>query len=223
MSKGMSVNQAEFDRKVSDMDVVLAGFPWDNTEAYTNWLAQTYYLVRHSTRFISLAAGLTPVEDRDGHYGMIHHLKGETNHDLLVLRDLKELGRSIDEFSESPATRLIVHNQYYWITNGHPLSMCGYALMLEGLSVKSGPGALAKIAKSPHKKANSFLKVHVEVDQDHYAEGLGVLEGLPSNVMEQIRKNFEESGLLYARLLEECAAKGNAHVAPMKSAGRKAA
>lgn len=228
MSGKLNLTTESFDKEVQAMTSRIPDVPWENPVAYAEWLAQTYFLVRHTTRFVALAAGRTAVEDRETHYAMVHHLKEEANHDLVALRDIKALDDSIENHVEFPETRLIRNNQYYWIENGHPMALNGYALLLEGLSVKMGPAILERLKNSPNKDATAFLKLHVEVDQDHYADGLEHLVKAPEPIMRQIFANLEESSLLYIRMLERCieTAKKAGKTLPQgagKNAGRKAA
>lgn len=197
----------ELDQRIRQISASFPEIAWENPDVYANWLAQQYFLVRHTTRFVALAAGKMPIGNRDAHYEMIHHLKGETNHDLLLLKDLKALGRDISEFTEDVETRLICNNQYYWLENGHPLAMLGYALMLEGFSIMVVPDVLKRILKTPSAKATAFLKLHTDSDEDHYPEGIENLGKAPEAVLAQIMANLEESWLLYEKMVQNCALK----------------
>src|SRR4051812_48763357 len=103
-------------------------FPWENREAYLQWLAQTYYLVRHTTRFLCLSAARAPIDKRELHYGFVKHLGEESNHDIPLINDMKKLGAAPDQYPELPQTRLLRNNQYYWLDNGGVYSLMGYSL-----------------------------------------------------------------------------------------------
>ena len=55
-----------------DVDVSAATdrFPWEERAAYADWLAQTYYYVRHTTRLIASAAARFPIDERGN---SLHH------------------------------------------------------------------------------------------------------------------------------------------------------
>jgi len=54
--------KAELDRQCQITHEILIHSPWENQSFYAEWLAQTYFYVRHSTRLLCLAAA------RFGHY-----------------------------------------------------------------------------------------------------------------------------------------------------------
>lgn len=219
MSSKVKATARELDRRIREISASFPEINWEDPEVYANWLAQQYYLVRHTTRFVSLGAGRMPVDNREGHQVMLHHLKGEINHDALLLRDIKTLGRDISEFTEDIETRLLCNNQYYWLDHGHPLVMNGYALMLEGFSIMVVPDVLKRLMASPYAKATSFLKLHTDSDEDHYPDGIKNLEKLPEAIMTDILANLEQSWYLYCRMVQNCAVKKSSGTQKTKAAG----
>lgn len=202
MNRGNNKLTTAFEKHIAEAARALDGFPWESQDAYALWLSQTYYLVRHTTRFLALAAARAPIGERELHYGFVHHLKEESHHDLPLIKDLKALGSSPEQFPVLPETRMIIHNQYYWLEHGSVHSLSGYALLLEGLSVRCIPEMLKRLSAAGLGKATTFLKLHMEVDQEHFKEGTSALEHVPQAFYDEVLMNLEESALQYIRLYE---------------------
>lgn len=176
--------------------------PWHDPEFYKMWLAQTHYLIRHTTKLLALAAAYVKVENRKHHYVMLDHIKGELHHDLMPLKDLKDFGADISEFPELPETEMIRQLQYYWISHENPLSLCGYAFLLEGAAKFYGPQLLKSLQAKYGTKGSLFLKVHVTVDQEHYEEGSLFLDTLNLEECQYIIRNMQQSNILYSRMID---------------------
>lgn len=170
---------------------------------YCDWMAQTYFFVRHSTRLLALSAGKTPFELQAFHQRFLAHAAEEKNHDLLLVRDLESFGKSPADFEELPITKVFYRNQYFAIENIHPLSFLGYVYLLESIPVLIGKEILPTLLEKYPKQACSFFKLHCEEDVDHLEKLDGVLNSLPKPIYDSIQFNFEESADLYWRLLEE--------------------
>ncbi len=190
-----------FEEKVEEVACVLNEFPWQNREAYCMWLTQTYYLVRHTTRLLCLAAAKTPIENREMHYEWLTHLKEEKNHDLPILKDLKALGRTIEGAVEFEETQLLINNQYHWLSVGTDVSLLGYALMLEGLSVKCIPSMLKSLEAAELENASSFIKLHGHIVEGHYPAGLDLLTKITSpKIQNEIMDNLKQTSLIYSKI-----------------------
>lgn len=193
-----------FDKHVALVGQAMERFPLENKERYAAWLAQTYFFVRHTTRFLTIAAANAPIEERDLHYDMIHHLKGELHHDQVALNDLAAMGYKPTDFPEMIETSLLYQSQYYWLERTSVPSLIGYALLLEGLACKHGPMMLARIERHG-KKATAFLRLHCEVDVAHYADGLKSLEQYKESDYPLIARNLEQTSQTYIQMLERVA------------------
>lgn len=193
----------EFEKCVAAASETLQALPVANRQVYAAWLAQTYYYVKHSTHLICLAAGNCPVDNRQTHYGIIRHLDGETNHDLIAVNDLKAMGLELQQFPELMPTRLLWQTQYYWLDRGPALVLYGYALLLEGLAVKAGPPLMAAAEAAHGKKAVAFLRVHSKEDVDHFAEGLKLMQRTTAEEREAIHQNLLQSTYLYQDFVTE--------------------
>ena len=96
---------AELSSLIEQVSSQFERFPWETRSAYIHWLSQTYFYVRHTTCFLSLTAARWGVKNREQQYHAIKHLREESGHDLLILRDVNHLDISIDDFNEWPVTQ----------------------------------------------------------------------------------------------------------------------
>lgn len=157
--------------------------PWDQKEFYANYLAQTFYYVRHSTRILALSAGrLSYEKDQKIHLRFLKHLGEEANHEKLALNDLKFLGYKLQDFDELNSTRFFYEPQYYKIEHQHPLALMGYILFLEVLAQNVCPPLSAKLTNLYGKKSATFLLVHGEEDPSHVEEAKNCSQSLMTSL-----------------------------------------
>lgn len=168
---------------------------------YANWVAQQYYIVRHSTPLLALSAGRS-IDNNAYHMRCIHHLNEEKGHDKMLLQDLKSLGFSTKDFSELCSTQAYYQAQYYWIEHKNPLSFLGYILFMEEIAVEYGP-IVGKKALEINPKSGLFLNHHSDNDEDHLAEAYAVIEKLPEQDKKHILENLTLAASLYASMLYE--------------------
>lgn len=176
---------------------------FQNISIYSNWLAQTYYFVRHSTRLLALSAALCPFELQGFHQRALDHAAEEKNHEKMLIHDLKHLGTNISDFPESPVTASFYQTQYYAIENIHPLAFLGYVSLLEMLPITVGLDLLPKIEATFGKNATSFLRVHSQEDVDHMKSLEGVLASLDISAQKVIEQNLKQATFLYCTMLSE--------------------
>lgn len=191
-----------FDHEIETLSESFRMFPWLEKESYALWLAQTYYLVRHTPRLLGLAAGKFGVEQEAMHRVALEGLKEESGHDQLALNDIKSLGFDLSELPELPQTAAIFQSQYYRVDYTGPISLFGYALMLEGLASSIGENLVMILSEQYGKKPVSFLRVHAVHDSDHYGEGLKALSHVSEKERDGIIQNLKQSRVLYSTLLE---------------------
>src|SRR5688572_20045967 len=124
----------------TQMKTMADAFPWSSRYAYGDWLAQTYYYVRHSTRLLAAAAARFPFDDRGSalHYRFAAHIIEEKRHEELALHDLKRLGLRLDQFEERHSTRMFYEPQYYKIEQQAPSVLFGYIVPLEAIAAAHG-------------------------------------------------------------------------------------
>ena len=176
-------------------------FPWENLHAYSMWLSQTYYYVRHSTRLIALSSASIGLENQDFHWRLNAHLDEEKGHEKMCLNDLKHLSRELGP--EVVPTSAFYQCQYYWITRQDPLAFWGYVLMLEGLAAKHGPRLGERLREAYGAKGISFVKVHAEEDQDHIVKAIEYAQKMKPDVQALVIQNMEQSAQLYSLMLTE--------------------
>lgn len=201
----------ELDHQLEITGKALQQSPWSNPEFYAQWLAQTTFFVRHSTRLLSLSAGLCSQDYQAYHQRFIQHAQEEKGHENLTLLDLKSLHRRIEEFSELPSTQSFFQTQYYWIMQKNPLAFFGYILCLECLAVKQGPALTKAVTESHGPKSAHFLRVHSEDDVDHVKEAVKQVSEMPPDVQELIFQNLQQSFANYRNILAECRALSQHH------------
>lgn len=178
--------------------------PWDNKEFYANYLAQTFYYVRHSTRLLALSASRLSYEEQQNlHLRFLKHLSEEANHERLAINDLKALGYTTADFPELNSTRFFYESQYYKIEHKDPLALMGYILYLEVLAQNICPPLAKKLTTIYGKKAATFLLVHGEEDPHHVEEAQKLLASLGSPAITMITENLEQSSVAFDLMMKE--------------------
>lgn len=188
------------------LNLALEHFPFEVKRAYADWLAQTFYYVRHSTRLLAAAAARFP-QDALGdalHLRFAKHMAEEKKHELLCVHDVKALGLSIAELPEHASTRMFYETQYFKVEHKHPTALLGYILPLEAIAVTGGPAHLARVkAAYPTTKCWSFVHVHAEEDPDHLEKAFQAIESLPPELHPAILENLLQSTDAYINMLAE--------------------
>lgn len=184
-----------------------AKFPWDNKSAYAEFVAQTFYYVRHSTRLLALAAGMIAPENRRAFDRYIKHISEERNHEVLARRDLEELGFDLDQMPEMSVTRLLWEPQYYKVMHKSPMALLGYILPLEALAANEGGNVVQRLKEAYGAKCLSFLRLHGEEDIKHVKDAIALTESLDKSDYELVRENIEQTVLAYAGWLKGISAK----------------
>lgn len=177
--------------------------PWDDKEFYSDFLAQLYFYVQHTTRLIAFRAARTSVNHRESHYEILQHLKEEFHHDKLLVNDLRALNKKISDFTEYPETSLIYQSQYYFIQNFPESSHLGFSLLIEGFAATAGPKIVKILRQYYPSKACTFLHTHATVDQDHYHVGIEAMAKVPKEELVYINKNILQSFFLYSSMIKK--------------------
>lgn len=179
----------------------LKAFPWADKTCYGDYLAQTYYYVNHSERLLALAAALMTEEDRKMQRRFFSHLSEENSHDLMVKKDLENLGYNLEDFPERPETKIFWETQYYKIEHQDPSALMGYILLLEDVASTICTWIHLEIEKYHGKKCSTFLRVHGEEDPGHVDEALKVIEALSEVRKSRIYSNLKQSQIAYKNIL----------------------
>jgi hypothetical protein len=194
----------ELDVQLNAMVKVFEKTPWRDRDMYGAWLAQTFYYVRHGTRMITLAASRFALTEDPLHRRFIKHAAEETGHDVLALRDLQNLGRSVDQFPEFPSTSALYQTNYYLIEHVSPWALWGLLLTMEGLAVKIGPWLFNEIKQHHGEKPGSFVKLHAFEDIAHMAEAEKIMQNLPDSQRPLVVEQINHTRFHYCSMLEQC-------------------
>lgn len=181
-------------------------YPWHDKIAYGDWLAQTYWYVRHSTRLLATASGRMPLDAVGDamHLRYAKHIGEEQKHEKLCLHDLNALGLALEALPQRMSTKMFWEPQYYKVEHEHPSVLMGYILALEALACVKGPWILAQVTAAHGEKAGHFIKVHAEEDISHVEKAYKSIDPLPEALKKEIAQNIVQTTDAYVRILEEC-------------------
>lgn len=193
---------------------------WQNREFYVNWLAQSFNYVKWTTRQLALASSRTAPGSEDHlHWRFIEEAKEEKRHEALIEHDLKSLGHSVEEFPETPHTSFFYQTLTYMIEREHPMSILGYALTLEGYAATKVADLYQQLKKAHGDKATTFVRVHCEVDQDHFANALPYLKACPPEHLPYIMRSIELCESIYCGILGDVQEAVGSRPRPQQRAG----
>jgi len=179
----------------------LKALPFGNREFYADYLAQTYYYVRHSENFLALAAALMGESDRKIQRRFFTHLSEESAHDLMVKKDIENLDFNIANIKERPETKMFWESQYYKIEHVDPTALMGYILVLEDVAAEVCLPMAQEVEKHYGKKCGTFLRVHGEEDPGHVADAFKVIDSLSEERRAIVRDNLEQSFIAYKNMI----------------------
>jgi thiaminase len=183
-------------------------FPWETKLAYAQWLGQTYFYVRHSTRLLAAAAARFSLDNRGNtfHVRFGAHIGEERSHEKLALHDLAQLGVGADALRELSSTRMFYETQYYKIDYVDPYALYGYILMLEATGPLCGGAIVDRVTKAHGSKCATFLKLHATEDVDHVQRALEMVTELDPSTHAVVLQNLHQSAEAYRLMLSEIAA-----------------
>lgn len=201
----MTLEQIARQETAKTKDAIL-GYPWEDPQAYAMWLAQTYYMVAHSTRLVALAGAYVPVGNESLHARFVDHSKEERGHQAVCIADIKALGYQLTDFPVTSQALSMYQIQYYWIQFRGAASFFGYTLALECLAEQFGPELAGKVLKAHGPKASMFLKLHSEDDQEHTQLAYSLLKGLSPQEYQAAKENLQISAEIYRSMMKEAKA-----------------
>ncbi len=178
---------------------------WSSKDVYASWMAQTYFYVSHSTKIISLAGALMRGQHEHLHMKFVSLCKEELGHDKVIYTDIKQLGYKPEDFQPFAETSAMYQSQYYWINACSPVSVYGYFIFLEGLSIAHGPGLLAELAKHHPKMTTKYLKIHVDDDPEHVDLHNKELHKLSEQELTWAIMNLKNTAHFYQGMLKQLA------------------
>ena len=185
------MNKGEFESEIKNQiekfESIFKSMPWNISEFYSLWCAQTYKYVCHSAPLIKKTAEHLPAGQLKTE--MQKHYKEEVGHEKFALRDAAHFGLDADAIETLPETSKMFEYANKEIETD-PAAMYGYAFALEHISKVYAPIVAELVAKSfdlqiskihTHNVPVSFLTLHAEVDQEHADHGLEALDHLPES------------------------------------------
>jgi len=179
-----------------------SNLPWNDKNFYSEWLAQTYFMVAQTPRLICLAAARFGIEEDSLHRSMVNHFSDEDKHEYVILDDLKNLGFSIEDFSENPETQLIHQKLFYSIDRIDPVAIFGRILFLEMLAASIDEKFLSKIEPFYRAEQYNFLRIHLEEDIEHVKKAMSSISGLSEHKQLIIGDEFYMTGYLYQEFMK---------------------
>ena len=187
------------EKEVHLIKVKLDELNFEDELVYGQWLAQTYYYVSHTVKFLSLCVSRFGVKENHLQQRFIKHIGEENRHELLALADLKVLNFDIQSFGELEETRCLYEPQYYKIEHLDPIHHLGYIIALESLAVHLGPYL---IEKTKLHGSDKFLKLHSMEDLEHIKEAVALYDGLDKQRQTGVLQNLTQTFRAYSNLLE---------------------
>lgn len=189
---------------IDDIAETATQFPWEKENYYANWLAQSFFYVQWTTRQLALASAKTkPIIEDNLHWRFIEEAREEKRHELLALQDLKNLGYNPSQFEELPHTSFFYQTLSYLIENEHPIAILGYSLTLEGFAAKRLNDIYPRLKGAYSEKSLSFIKLHCEVDVDHFDNALPYLQSCSAEHLPLIAKGISQCRAVYKGILTD--------------------
>jgi hypothetical protein len=195
----------KFEAAMTQISKNFDAFPWEDPKAYADWCVQTHGYVSHSTRLLALAAAHFPLDQNNLHYRFLKHCKEESGHEILALRDLKEMGFRREDFFERVETANLYQSQYFHIQNVSPYAFFGYILLLEGAAATVGSRIHKRASTAHGDRATNFWRTHADEDPSHIKDAFKHIEALEPWTFPCVIQNFEESLARYSAMLASIA------------------
>ena len=197
-----------------ELSLALSTFSHNNSaslfkdpEIYVQWLAQTYYFVRHSVPLLGFA--IPHLKNDELKHRFEHHMGEEDRHDLMLIKDMNKMGHRMTEFPEWALTQGFYQSQYYRIQFEGGTALLGYILFLEGLAASWAKDGYEQI-KNVFPGSVLFLKVHAEEDPTHLDEAMNTILKLTSDEQQVILRNLHYTHEIYQKMFNKmCEVKVN--------------
>lgn len=178
---------------------------------YIAYLQQTYHLVRHTPRMLSLGGARLTDDRRELRNWFFDQVNEENGHDLFCIKDIEHLGldprKVIDGFPCKGAWGLITQN-YFMATYGNPVGILGVATATEGLGAELGTHFANLLTSQYGMGSNSttFLRSHGGFDARHLKEAMQALELIKEEEIEDVvhgrRMTIHFYGQMFLDILE---------------------
>lgn len=142
---------------------------------------------------------------------LTRHIHEERSHDEWLLEDLERLGvarSSVIAERPSRAVAELVGAQYYWIAHHDPVLLLGYIFALEANSPSAGLIDHLQSWGLDSAGALSTLREHSELDGDHTADLVAVLNRIPVALADGLGANLLATLDRLSRALDELLSNG---------------
>jgi pyrroloquinoline quinone (PQQ) biosynthesis protein C len=198
-------------KSIRSMQAVLDSLTWEDPACYAEYLAQTYFYVRHATRVLAKAAWRCNFEEEPLHKKLLQGINEEKNHELMCTSDLEHVGYDLKEFTELPETSAYYQTLYAMIDAHGPYALLGYFVSLEGLGAIGFNDVYNRVVKTYGKGGAQFIEVHAHLDQGHFEEGLSYILTLPEAQQRLVAETCIVAGRHYESFLKGLGLKAKAH------------
>ncbi len=181
---------------------------------YIAYLRETYHLVRHTPRMLSLGGARLGDDQRELRNWFFEQVMEENGHDIFCIKDLEHLGLPSREIlSGHPgkgAWGLIAQN-YYMATYGNPVGILGVATATEGLGSDFGNRFADLLAEHYGLKSNAttFLRSHGGFDARHLEEAAKALELVDDKDLHYVIHARRMTFQFYGQMFLDVLAAGN--------------
>lgn len=189
---------ATLENSLQGLTSAIEAFPWHDRNAYVSWLGNSFEYVNHVTRILSLTGGRLPMRLTKLSNRFIQHAAEEKGHEKLIINDCKAFQLDPATIPVLPEAEAFHKSLYYWIYQGSPTVVLGWAIFLEAVAVRFGQTIFDRVEPVHGKKACSFLRVHIQEDPDHVRQGEEILKSLSGADFEEVCHGIR----LYAGLYE---------------------
>jgi pyrroloquinoline quinone (PQQ) biosynthesis protein C len=148
---------------------------------YLAYLRETYHLVRHTAKYLTIAAHRVADSDERLSAYFREFCLEETGHELLCIKDIAALGENADILISghpNPGVWGIVTQCYFWASQGNPVALLGDAFATEELGVARGV-EMARLLETNYgipRQATNFLRLHGSEDQEHLEAAARAIE-----------------------------------------------
>lgn len=190
----------EFESILDNTQEKLLQMPWEDLNFYSAWLAQQYFLVRHTPRLLVACAARCSIEETAGFTQALGHLKEEAGHDLWLLQDLRNLGFEIGQFTSFPLTEALIQMQYYQIQVYGAVALLGYAHYLELLSVVAAEQIAERVENRFGPRTAVFLRGHATADVKHTEQTWNLMQSFAEQDSRNVAENLRISSALYQKI-----------------------
>ncbi len=198
----MSPIEKHVRESIAKMEKHCLALPWEDRTAYSDWLAQTFFYVRHATRVLAKAAYKCRLEEEGLHKKLLHGINEEKNHETMATSDMNLCGHEISDFYEYPETSAYYQTLYHAIDYHGPFALLGYFVTLEGLGAVGSEKLYGRVIGTHREEAATFLKVHAHLDAGHFREGIDLLESLPPEKLKLVVEMIDVSSVLYCNMID---------------------